>query len=99
LRTYFLFKKYYGGSRNGLITLVESINIYDHELGGNYTFKEYSSKKTADEDGWKHEEIVLKPRFSENFDPIVLRDEESVGLKVIGIFEAVLFESGTVVNN
>lgn len=85
-----LFQKDFVGSRNGLITLVEGLNTIDAELGGNYTIKEYSSKKTTDEDGWKHEEITLKPVSTDFFEPIVLRDEETINFKVIGVFIKVL---------
>ncbi|MBF02430.1 MAG: hypothetical protein CMP76_03950 [Flavobacterium sp.] len=85
-----LFKKYFGGSRNGLITLVESSEIFDTEFGANYTVKEYSSKKTYDEEGWQHQEISLKPLSTESFEIITLRDEETSNFKVIGVFEKVL---------
>jgi DUF2075 family protein/SOS-response transcriptional repressor LexA/predicted GIY-YIG superfamily endonuclease len=85
-----LFRKYTGGSRNGLITLVEGNDIYDTEFGGNFTIKEYSSKKSIDEEGWKHEEITLKPLSSLEYEPIILRDEEIMNFKVIGIFERIL---------
>lgn len=85
-----LFKKYFGGSRNGLITLVESSEIFDTDFGANYTVKEYSSKKTYDEEGWQHQEISLKPISTESFEIITLRDEETSNFKVIGVFEYVL---------
>lgn len=86
-----LFKKYSGGSRNGLITLVEGRNIADLEFGSNYTIKEYSSKKLTDEEGWHHEEIVLLPQsYDSNFEPIILRDEETIDFKTLGIFVKVL---------
>lgn len=85
-----LFRKYTGGSRNGLITLVEGNDIYDTELGGNFTVKEYTSKKSIDDDGWKHEEIVLKPLSTFDYEPIVLRDDQLMNFKVIGIFDRVL---------
>lgn len=86
-----LFKKYSGGSRNGLITLVEGRNVVDLEFGSNYTIKEYSSKKLTDEEGWHHEEIILRPKSNNpNFNPIILRDEETVDFKVLGIFVRVL---------
>ncbi|MBP2616602.1 DNA/RNA helicase domain-containing protein [Chryseobacterium jejuense] len=86
-----LFKKYTGGSRNGLITLVEGRNISDIEFGSNYTVKEYSSKKVTDEDGWHHEEIILLPKSTRsNFKPIILRDEETIDFNVLGIFVKVL---------
>lgn len=85
-----LFKKYSAGTRNGLITLVEGDDIFDSEMGANYTIKEYSSKKIIDEEGWHHEEITLKPSSTKSFESIVLRDEETMNFKVIGIFEKVL---------
>lgn len=86
-----LFKKYSGGSRNGLITLVEGRNITDIEFGCNYTIKEYSSKKSIDEEGWHNEEIILLPKSNDaSFKPIILRDEETIDFNVIGIFVRVL---------
>ncbi|WP_326983931.1 DNA/RNA helicase domain-containing protein [Chryseobacterium sp. MYb264] len=86
-----LFRKYSGGSRNGLITLVEGSEIFDSETGANYTIKEYSSKKVTDDEGWHHEEITLKPLSTKPFESIVLRDEETMTFKVIGVFEKVLY--------
>ncbi|MDP9955997.1 DUF2075 family protein [Epilithonimonas hungarica] len=85
-----LFKKYSAGSRNGLITLVEGTDIFDSETGANYTIKEYSSKKVTDEEGWQHEEIILKPLSTQSFEPIVLRDEETMDFRVIGVFEKII---------
>jgi len=86
-----LFEKYQGGSRNGLICLVESNDFVDREFGSNYTIKEYSSKKTISEEGWEHQEITLLPKSTDStFQPIVLRDEELLELKVVGVFKKVL---------
>jgi uncharacterized protein len=85
-----LFEKHSGGSRNGLITLVEMTDFTDPDSGSIYTIKEYSSKKTGSEDGWQHEEICLSPRSTEVYKSIVLRDEETVGLKVVGVFVRVI---------
>lgn len=85
-----LFEKYTHGSRNGLITLVEMTDFIDADFGSNYTVKEYSSKKTTTEDNWRHEEITLLPKSTLDYKPIVLRDEETINLKVIGIFVKVL---------
>lgn len=43
------------------------------------------------EEDWRYEEIVLlrKPTIS-SYEPLVLRDEESVGISVIGIFIKVI---------
>lgn len=89
-----LFEHDQGGSRNGLITLVESSSFEDRDFGANYTVKEYSSKKTVTEDGWHHEEIVLLPRSTDpSYQPIHLRDEELLDFRVIGIFRKVLYSS------
>ncbi|MFD2744107.1 MULTISPECIES: DNA/RNA helicase domain-containing protein [Sphingobacterium] len=85
-----LFRRYSGGSRNGLICLVECSEINDNDFGANYTIKEYSSKKSIDEDGWKHEMIILKPLSFHAYEPILLHDDEMSDFKVIGVFERVL---------
>lgn len=86
-----LFKKYSGGSRNGQIVLVENTNLQDQDFGSCYTIKEYESKKYQDENGWKHQTIILKPQsFVESYSNIVLNDDEINNLRVIGIFERVL---------
>ncbi len=90
-----LFERYEGGSRNGLITLVESDSFVDRDFGANYTVKEYSSKKTITEEGWQHQEIILLPKSTlASYEPIHLLDEELLDLKVIGIFKKVLFSGG-----
>lgn len=86
-----LFERYQGGSRNGLICLVESSSFEDRDFGANYTIKEYVSKKTITEEGWQHQEIILLPKSSDDsYSPIILKDEETVDLQVIGIFRQVL---------
>lgn len=81
-----LFEKYSGGSRNGLITLVEMTDYTDLDFGSSYTIKEYSSKKTTSDDGWQHQEIILHPKSTLPYQPIFLRDEETINLNVIGVF-------------
>lgn len=85
-----LFDRNTAGSRNGKIVLVELTDFRDEESGSSYTVKEYSSKKTVSEDGWEHAEIRLLPLSTEPFAPIVLRDEETHRLKVIGVFVRVM---------
>lgn len=85
-----LFEKYTGGTRNGKIVLVEVTDFTDSDTGSNYTIKEYSSKKTVSEEGWKHEEIILLPKSTKSYHPIILRDEETINLKVVGVFIKVL---------
>ena len=71
-----LFKQDSGGTREGKIVLVKS----------------YYSEKVLTNDSWSHKSIVLKPLSnSSSFDEIVLTDEEISELKIVGIFECVLY--------
>jgi DUF2075 family protein/predicted GIY-YIG superfamily endonuclease len=86
-----LFRKDTGGSRNGRIVLVESTTIQNSDFGSSYTIKEYESKKHEDENGWKHESIILKPHsMDDTFENIVLSGDELVDFRVVGMFERVL---------
>ncbi len=86
-----LFRKYSGGSRNGQIVLVENTNMHDFDFGSCYTVKEYESKKYEDEDGWKHQSIILKPLSTDSsYENMVLEDQDLTTFKVIGTFECVL---------
>jgi len=86
-----LFRTDPGGSRNGKIVLVEMLNSIDEESGSHYTVKEYASVKSESEDGWAHEQIVLKPRSSNpEFEPIVLGADEVESYRVVGVFVRVL---------
>lgn len=86
-----LFRKYSGGSRNGQIVLVENNNMHDSDFGSCYTVKEYESKKYEDEDGWKHQSIILKPLSTDSsYENMVLEDQDLTTFKVIGTFECVL---------
>lgn len=88
-----LFQKYTGGSRNGLITLVQSSDIQDAETGFSFTVKEYQSLKNVSSEGWHHEQITLLPRsYDSEFKPISLSEDAMQSLSVIGIFKAVLEE-------
>ncbi len=86
-----LFRKYTGGSRNGQIVLVESTNLQDSDNGSCYTIKEYESKKYQDEDGWKHQSIILKPHsYDDSYSYIELKDDELNDFRVIGVFDSVI---------
>ena len=86
-----LFKKYTGGSRNGHIVLVECNEIHDSDFGSSYTIKEYASKKYEDENGWKHQSIILKPiSYDSGYENIVLEGDQLSSFKVIGTFQTVL---------
>ncbi len=87
-----LFRKYSGGTRNGDIVLASLTDRQDHDFGSNYTVKRYKSKKKDSADGgWEHIEIILEPASTDPFyQNIVLKGDELVYMKVIGIFERVL---------
>jgi hypothetical protein len=86
-----LFRKYKGGTRNGMIVLVQHSSIQDRDFGSGYTVKEYRSKKTTTEDAWMHESITLRPRSNDPlFKDIKIAKDDLAELKVIGVFECVL---------
>jgi len=88
-----LFKKYSGGSRNGLVVLAEYYNLQDTDFGSCYTIKEYFSQKVINEDGWNHNKIILKPKsFDNSYQDIEINYEDVLDKKfsIIGIFEQVL---------
>lgn len=87
-----LFKKYRGGSRNGLIVLAQSSDIHDDNFGSGYTVKEYHSIKEQSEDSWGHTKIILKPlSFDTSYKDIELNAVEAFDFKIIGVFERVLY--------
>ena len=90
--SYCLFKHDEGGSREGKIVLVQSINIRDSQFGSGYTVKEYHSIKEVTENDWEHRRILLKPLTDKvGYSEIILKEDELVDFKVVGIFERVLF--------
>lgn len=71
--------------------LAESSSLADRDFGANYTIKEYTSKKTITDEGWQHQEIILLPKSTDtSYRSIILRDEETTDLQVIGVFKMVL---------
>ena len=86
-----IFRKYNGGSRNDKIMLLENRDIHDPDFNSGFTIKTYSSQKVVTEEGWKHTEIVLKPNsFDPSFSDLIINEENSEGMKVIGEFIEVL---------
>ncbi len=88
-----LFKRYIGGSRNGLMVIAEYYDHQDIDYGSCYTFKEYYSQKAINEESWNHENIILKPKsFDTSYQDIII-DPNSINEKtfnVIGIFDRVI---------
>ncbi|MCH8553114.1 MAG: DUF2075 domain-containing protein [Natronospirillum sp.] len=88
-----LFRRDPGGSRNGKIVLVEFSDTIDSDSGSRYTVKEYESTKTEDEQGWKHQRILLKPRsFNAEFKTIEVSDDPDLHFRVVGEFLSLLEE-------
>ena len=85
-----LFRKYAGGSRNGMIVLAEHTKFQESEFGSRYTVKEYHSKKEVKEESWKHHKITFKPLSYLELDNIELSNDEASTLNIIGVFECVL---------
>ena len=86
-----LFRRYSGGSRNGKIVIVEHTDLQDAEYGSCYTIKEYESQKSQSGDQWEHASIRLIPRSTDpSYSELLLHGDETVSLRVIGVFECVL---------
>ncbi len=80
------------GSRQGKIVLAEHRDIDDPELGGHYTVKVYESEKVQAEDGgWRHGNVRLKPdSFDNAYEPIVLDGLEEGDLRIVAEIVEVL---------
>ncbi len=88
-----LFRGNPGGTRQGKVVVVQHRSIADPDTGGRYTVKLYASEKiTADDGGWIHERITLRPDSDQaGFEPIVLRLRDGDdGLAVVGELLTVL---------
>jgi len=86
-----LFKYYTGGSRDGKILLVENRDIQDEDFNSSFTVKLYSSQKIVTDETWAHTSILLKPRsFDSSYESIVVNEENSAGMRVIGEFKQIL---------
>jgi DUF2075 family protein/SOS-response transcriptional repressor LexA len=88
-----LFKRYTGGSRNGLMVIAEYYDHQDLDYGSCYTFKEYYSQKTVNEESWQHEKIILKPKSSDASYQDIEIDPNAINEKtfsVVGIFDRVI---------
>ncbi|MBI4352437.1 MAG: S24 family peptidase [Candidatus Omnitrophica bacterium] len=85
-----LFRFERGGSRSGLVVLVESRRVSDPETQHRFTVKRYRSEKENGTDGeWRHKKIVLSPDNKE-FKDIVLENVIGDDFKVIAVFVEVL---------
>lgn len=79
-----------GGSRNGLVVLMESRLVSDPESYQRFTVKRYRSKKEMEPDGtWRHTKIVLSPD-NVDFEDIVLENVQEDDFRVVAEFVCVL---------
>ena len=86
-----LFRFERGGSRNGLIVLVESRQVSDPETHQSFTIKRYHSEKEDLGGGqWRHKKIVLSPDNKE-FKDIVLKNVAGDDFRIVAEFVEALF--------
>jgi len=73
-----LFRANPAGTREGKVVVVQHRSIADPETGGRYTVKVYASEKVPAEDGgWRHERITLRPDSDRpGFEPIEISVRE-----------------------
>ena len=88
--SYCVFRFDKGGTRNGLVVLVECRLVSDPETTRQFTIKRYKSEKEYFDDGtWRHKKIILSPD-NNNFKDIVLEDVPAVEFRVVAEFVAIL---------
>ena len=63
----------------------------DVDFGSCYTIKEYHSEKSVSDDGWKHNQIILKPQSTiEDYKDLILSEDDQIEFRVLGEFDRVL---------
>lgn len=88
--SYCIFRFERGGSRNGLVVLVESQLVADPETNHKFTVKRYrSEKENLDGGQWRHKKIILSPDNKE-FKDIVLENVSGDDFRVVAEFVEVL---------
>jgi type III restriction enzyme len=81
-----LFRFERGGSRNGKVVLVESLQVSDPETHQSFTIKRYHSEKENLGGGqWRHKKIILSPDNKE-FKDIVLKNVAGDDFRVVAEF-------------
>ena len=80
--SYCLFAGPVAGSRQGRTVLVRLRDEIDPETGERFTLKRYRSRKTEDENGWRHVEVVLEP-LNLDFDAIVIAADDEASVEVV----------------
>lgn len=86
-----LFREPSDGSRNGKVVIVQSRDIQDPDIDGQYTVKIYRSEKNIAEDAWSHRGIRLEPDSMDfHFKPIVIEPDAINDLRVIGEYVGIV---------
>ncbi len=86
-----LFRFERGGSRNGLVVLVESRLVSDPETHQSFTIKRYhSEKKELSEGQWMHKKITLSPD-NRAFKDIALKNVSGDNFRIVAEFMKVLY--------
>ena len=80
--SYCLFSSPVAGSRQGRIVLVRLRDELDPETGERFTIKRYRSRKTEDENGWRHLQITLEP-LNPDFAPIMIAADDEAETDVL----------------
>ncbi|MCK5345901.1 MAG: hypothetical protein KAR20_20970, partial [Candidatus Heimdallarchaeota archaeon] len=87
---YCLFRLERGGSRNGLVVLIESRRVMDPETRLAFTIKRYySEKEDLGEGQWRHKRIVLSPD-NKNFENIVLEETAEEDFHIVAEFVSII---------
>ena len=87
-----IFRFERGGSRNGLVVLVESRLVTDPETNQKFTIKRYKSEKEdMGADQWRHKRIILSPD-NKAFKNIVLEGVGSDDFRVVAEFVEILVQ-------
>lgn len=88
--SYCVFRFDKGGTRNGLVVIVECHSISDPETSRQFTIKRYKSEKEYFSDGtWRHKKIILSPD-NKDFKDIILEDVPAIEFRVVAELVAIL---------
>jgi DUF2075 family protein len=86
-----LFRLHPRGTRQGKVVVAQHRAIADPEHGGSFTIKQYTSEKRADEGGWSHTRILLRPNSDDpRFQPIELDPAQAEDLRIVAELVQVL---------
>ena len=93
-----LFRANPAGTRQGKVVVAQHRSIEDPDTGGRYTVKIYMSEKIpADDEGWRHERVMLHPDSDKpGFEPIEIDVREGEdGLRIVAELLMVLAALGS----